>query len=494
MSQAFYTAIGGISASQKKIDVIADNIANMNTVAFKESNVYFENVFSRTLSMGSGPSSSQGGTNPMQIGLGVQLSSIDRNFANGTTQSTGRVSDLYIGGKGFFTVDGGNSEIMLTRAGNFNLDPQGYLVTASGNRVYGTDTLYSSAGSTTPALIPPKLSLSTFGNPDEVAFASKRISEDSLNALSYKDGDFDVEISLSDGSTIISNIDITIGTTPDVNNNLTQVLNTINAQLNADIEAFDANPASGTGIVQARISEDSVGVGNGCIEFIVDPATDIDSGAGVVTVQGIQMVSKGSDFCDQTKLAQALPITDAGGNIIYKSKVLDYRAEVGPPDNVLSANDLSAFNISSDGSIDATYANGDKLTVETRDTTTNGFKYLVYQLPNGVEIKQEDITVNADVIEPANLQLQLASVINEKGLLSEGGNSFSTGPNSGELTFSVGSDNGFGVINNGGLESSNVDLPTQFAEMIVTQRAIEANSRSFDTVSQILQRIIQIGR
>ena len=71
MTQGFYTSISGMNTAQDKINVIADNIANMNTVAFKQSNVTFQNVFSRTISNGSSPLENIGGTNPMQVGFGT---------------------------------------------------------------------------------------------------------------------------------------------------------------------------------------------------------------------------------------------------------------------------------------------------------------------------------------------------------------------------------------------------------------------------------------
>ena len=98
MSQGFYTSISGIQASQQKIDVISDNIANINTVGFKESMVNFSDVYSRTLTLGSAPTKAMGGTNPQQIGLGTKTSSISKNFTIGANQSTGVLSDLYLDG------------------------------------------------------------------------------------------------------------------------------------------------------------------------------------------------------------------------------------------------------------------------------------------------------------------------------------------------------------------------------------------------------------
>ena len=76
MSQSLFTSITGMTTAQTKIDVIANNIANMNTTAFKASNLTFSDMYSKNLSSGSSPTSGVGGTNPMQVGLGVALSGI----------------------------------------------------------------------------------------------------------------------------------------------------------------------------------------------------------------------------------------------------------------------------------------------------------------------------------------------------------------------------------------------------------------------------------
>ncbi|MDD3420647.1 MAG: flagellar basal body rod C-terminal domain-containing protein, partial [Candidatus Gastranaerophilales bacterium] len=119
---------------------------------------------------------------------------------------------------------------------------------------------------------------------------------------------------------------------------------------------------------------------------------------------------------------------------------------------------------------------------------------LKYTKADGVVIQSEDLTILANIIEPANLQLQLGSVINENGLIAVGNNNFKAGPNSGEVIYSVASNNGFASVTSGKLESSNVDLTKQFAELIVAQRSIEANSRTFTTISNVLQNLIQMGR
>jgi flagellar hook protein FlgE len=210
-------------------------------------------------------------------------------------------------------------------------------------------------------------------------------------------------------------------------------------------------------------------------------------------ITSIEIKSVASDFMNENKLATVAGVADTTNNTVtYKSKILDYEASVGPTDNQLNASKLKSYKIAADGSISATYANGDTISVEIDNDTKQVM--LKYTKADGVVIQSEDLTILANIIEPANLQLQLGSVINENGLIAVGNNNFKAGPNSGEVIYSVASNNGFASVTSGKLESSNVDLTKQFAELIVAQRSIEANSRTFTTISNVLQNLIQMGR
>ena len=136
MLGALYSSISGLKAHQTKMDVVGNNIANVNTAGFKKSSVNFEETMTRTLSGARGPVEGRGGSNSVTIGLGAQVSSINTNFESGAQQTTGRKTDLRIDGAGFFILREGNAKL-YTRAGNFNLDANGNLVTPSGKKVQG---------------------------------------------------------------------------------------------------------------------------------------------------------------------------------------------------------------------------------------------------------------------------------------------------------------------------------------------------------------------
>ncbi|MCL4559605.1 MAG: flagellar hook protein FlgE [Chloroflexi bacterium] len=147
MLRAMFTAISSLNLHQTYLDVISDNLANANTTAFKASRVVFQDQFSQLMSPGAAPSDSQGGINPTQIGLGVQLGYVSPLFTQGLLQSTGRNTDLAIQGDGFFIYDQGVDR-RYSREGSLEIDANGYLVNNSnGLRIQGWAIPAGQAGS-----------------------------------------------------------------------------------------------------------------------------------------------------------------------------------------------------------------------------------------------------------------------------------------------------------------------------------------------------------
>jgi flagellar hook protein FlgE len=141
---AFYTGLSGLNVNARNLDVIGNNISNVNTTAFKSSRMLFSTQVSRTLSSGSPPGTNTGGSNPSQVGLGVQIAGTQRNFNAGSLSTTGDPRDLAIDGAGFFIVNRGSSQL-YTRAGAFRQNNNNDLTTISGDRVqgYGVDSNFN---------------------------------------------------------------------------------------------------------------------------------------------------------------------------------------------------------------------------------------------------------------------------------------------------------------------------------------------------------------
>lgn len=130
MMRALFAGVSGLKNHQTAMDVIGNNIANVNTVGFKASRVTFKEAFVQVLEGAARPGSSVGGKNPLQIGSGMNLGTIDQLFTQGALESTGQTLDLAIQGESMFVVNNGNGRA-YTRAGNFQLDAQGRLVSGS---------------------------------------------------------------------------------------------------------------------------------------------------------------------------------------------------------------------------------------------------------------------------------------------------------------------------------------------------------------------------
>lgn len=140
LTSALNTSLGGLALNETSIDVLGNNIANAGTNGFKASNVLFTTQLSRTLSVGSRPTTTNGGTNPRQIGLGALSASIRKDFTQGSVTNSTSPADLAIQGEGFFILDSPDGQV-YSRNGNFELNSQSLLTNQSGFKVqgYGVD-------------------------------------------------------------------------------------------------------------------------------------------------------------------------------------------------------------------------------------------------------------------------------------------------------------------------------------------------------------------
>jgi flagellar hook protein FlgE len=136
LTSTLYTGLSGLNVNQQKLNVIGNNIANVNTVAFKSSRTLFKPQFYVTDAAGSPPSADFGGTNPSQRGLGATVASIQKNFNNGSIEATGVATDLAIDGTGFFVIGSGVDQ-KYTRDGSFLLNENKELVSGAGEFVKG---------------------------------------------------------------------------------------------------------------------------------------------------------------------------------------------------------------------------------------------------------------------------------------------------------------------------------------------------------------------
>jgi flagellar hook protein FlgE len=187
MMSGMYAAISGLDAHQTMLDVTANNLANVDTVGYKAQSTVFADQLSQLVAAGTGPNGYSAGTNPLQIGLGVQVGSIDNNMAAGGVESTGNATDVAIQGDGFLSVANGNPTVaapaistqpQFTRAGDLTFNSQGFLCTQTGQYVLGYATTATGAINTA----------GTSNNAIYVPTGSTGISIGKDGSVSYIDG------------------------------------------------------------------------------------------------------------------------------------------------------------------------------------------------------------------------------------------------------------------------------------------------------------------
>lgn len=218
MLPSMFSGISGLKVNQRKLDVIGNNIANSSTTAFKSQRARFEDMVSQSMASATGASANLGGTNPRQVGLGVQLAGIDTTATQGSMQPTSAPLDVAIDGEGYFIVGtgavpdtNGTTQIAVTddanhtmssdsvttsftRDGSFTLDTQGSLLTSDGLRVYG----YPNTAVTITYSTDPKTPFTGTYSPNATGGSDTTISPDGLVPLviptSLNDGNGDRRI------------------------------------------------------------------------------------------------------------------------------------------------------------------------------------------------------------------------------------------------------------------------------------------------------------
>jgi len=541
MSQSLYTAMGGINAATTQIQVVSNNVANIDTTAFKASSVNFEDVYSTTISSGSVATSSSGGTNPIQEGVGTKVSSISKDFNAGSSVATGTSTDLMIkGSSGFFTVTDGSSTY-YTRAGNFSFDASGNLVTSNGYQVEGTDSIMSSTTSGKTVSIPLTICADVEGTKAATLGAEKLTD---LNGLGTKtnvtSGDFSMSVTIG-GVVYTGTVSALSGLTTD--STVNDVVNYLNGAgglnftsttspaastttdtttaaagdkyVTAGATAGDSISTTTTTAAGSTLSGIKAKVIDGKIQIdasdvsitrnVTTAVTDTTKSTSLASLNTTSVpttttgaaataiaysttgLAKATNFVSATGLSSA---TLKGG--ITETNTLDSTAGISELSTATNSISKTGITINSDGSIQVTYNDGSVLAVQLNADSSN--YSFVYTTADHVQISGTKCGVDANVATPANFVVQMANVTNVDGLLSTGSNLFESGPNSGDVVYTTAGQMGAGQVESGYLEASNVDLSKELSNMILAQRAIQANSRVFTTTSSIMQTITQMGQ
>ena len=442
MSQALHTSSTGINVGQLQINVIAHNVANINTTAYKTANMIFETLHSNNLSYGSAATKDGGGTNPKQIGLGVKVSGITRNFDAGTFVSTGRDLDTMISGTGFYVVQDANGHQYFTRDGVFNVDSAGNLVTQNGMKVVGAKSVYSNSSSDKTVKIPKNMLAIIKGDPN---ISSVKIQD--LNNASITAGK--VSVDLTDSSGNLTNVLVDI---PSGDNTVGSIVSSFNSALSSYGITFKAS--------------------DGTISY---------TNAGSYTMN---FSSEGttSNFLAETGLGSSTTSSLLNETVTLQD-MINY--------NDVNAVSLKSTGIDENGIVVATYNDGSVLTQYVDDAQTLQWKYTT---SDGVTIIGNDVTAQGSSIANSQFAIELATMVNQEGLISLNNNLWDWGPDVGEIFYGIAGEMAFGSIESGGYEESNVDIATELSNMITAQRMIQMNSRVFNTASEVMQSLAYLGQ
>ncbi|MCA9245982.1 MAG: flagellar hook-basal body complex protein [Planctomycetales bacterium] len=217
LASALSTALTGLNAAETTIDVTGNNVANSNTVGFKASEAIFATQFLQTQSLGSAPTTTRGGSNPRQIGLGTKVAEINPDFTQGTIEVSSNPLDLAIQGEGFFIVEGALGEQFYTRNGQFKTNSENQLTSVTGQRVlgFGVDEDFQVQATTLQPITIPLGSAAVAQATQNVFFEGTLTptgdigtTPSVISSVQMSDGQFEVPTDLGSG-------DITAVTSPD---------------------------------------------------------------------------------------------------------------------------------------------------------------------------------------------------------------------------------------------------------------------------------------
>jgi flagellar hook protein FlgE len=465
MMRSMFSAISGLKNHQTFMDVVANNIANVNTTAFKQQRVTFSDILSQTVRAATGPNAGKGGVNAEQIGLGVGLAGIDTIETQGTLQSTGKLTDMAISGDGYFEMSDGKQNF-FSRDGSFDLGTDGTLLSpSSGLQVMGwgvTPAVPASAG-------PPPV-------PAAAAFVNTATPVGNIN--------------IPIGAGMTGSISSNIAVTGNLNSNVVQATPFIPptilvpagvqptyAPVGLSTTAFDSlgnaipmtisatptfNPTTYTPAAAGPPAVPAIttaGTQTGW-SVVADTAPPAVAPAPlpvpfVVTFDGAGKIVTGG--------SSTVSIALTNGALTPQTVALDLSAltQLASPSNMIATADgaaagtLTSFTVGQNGDITGVYSNG---------------------------------------VKQALGQIALASFSNPAGLSKAGGNLMQASGNSGAPNLGVPGANGRGQISTGFLEGSNVDLAQQFTNMIMAERGFQANSKVITTSDEILQDLVNLKR
>ena len=402
----FSIALTGLQADTTALNTIGNNLANLNTTAFKGQTTTFEDLFYQNIG-------TSGSGNTLQVGVGTRVSGTQNDFSQGSLTTTSTDTDVALSGNGFFLVQQGNDQ-SLTRAGDFQLSSAGALITSDGRSVMG----YGAAGGAinlNGGVIPIVLPVTTA----EGAQATQNLSmTTSLDATAATGTQFSSEATLYDslGQSQLATVTYT-----------KTGANTWGYQVELATGAQTGTPVNNAG----TLTFNSAGA-------LISPT-------GNITGVAFPGMADGS-----SSLTFNLNLYDSSGNPLVTQTAGASNTSATSQDG-FSSGAYKGFSVDGSGVVSASFSNG-----------------------------------HTEIVG----QVAVALVTNPDGLTLAGANDYSVTNASGEVTVGTGGVGGRGKIEGESLEQSNVDISAEFSDLIVAQRAFEANSKTVTTFDEVTQEAI----
>jgi flagellar hook protein FlgE len=551
MPNSLLIGVTGLQAHQEMLDVVGNNLANENTVGFKSQRVSFADLVYQTL-QGATTNTDGSGTNPVQLGEGVNVAAIDTNLQQGSLQATGNDLDMALQGNGYFMVNDG-SEDLYTRAGAFGVDSQNYLVDpATGFRVQRTGAT-GEATATTPAFqtsgnngiqipygtgIPGKatdvitlqgnLSPSALGPLAQVLTSAQPFKSGGVaattatllnnlddNTTKYVAGD---QLSIQGVTSAGVPVSVTMAVSPTTT--LGDLINQINTSFAGSTASVDAN---GNLVVQANAT------GPSALSLSIADAAG-DTGATNWSAHAMTVTTTGKDG---DTVNAGVQIYDTQGNAHFLNLVFQKQSannwsltgSLAAKDGTVVDGLVSGITFNADGSFAQVTGTGlgnpsmtfdinglaTPQTVNFSFGTTSGFNGLTQFGGNSTaQATGQDgyapgslssLTISTDGIingvftngqTLAIAQLGIASFGNPGALSREGNNYYSQTTESGPALIGAGQSGGRGSVQQKSLEQSNVDVAQQLTLLIIAQQGFQTNSRTITTSNQVLQALANL--
>jgi flagellar hook protein FlgE len=532
--RSLFSGVSGLKNHQTMMDVIGNNIANVDTVGYKGSRVTFSDTFNQFYRSGMNPTDTQGGVNTFQIGLGSKVSSIDRNWTQGPTESTSSTTDLALQGPGLFVLKS-NGQTFYSRAGAFEFDSEGNLVNTSNG-----------------AIVQGKVANGLGELPAGNAVGDIKVDNNmTLPAIATTEISWGGNLQSSASVTRSENIVVTGnvnsgGTFPFVRNS--QIYDESGAEYTYQA-TYTQNAVGSYNVAWTLLDSTGANVGaGGPINVTFDGAGNQTAPAAPVNITGPNGIDFNIDFTGLTESTNANTVSAVvdegreptivdGAVTIFDSLGVSHTMSIRftklsdlnwtwtasvPPESGVLANNTGTITFNSNGTINSmnpaipqvTFTPVGGAEVQTIDLEFGSGQSGVTQtsLNSSISALSQNGTASATLsnitIDQYGMvigvfsngytrelaQIMVATFTNRDGLISVGDNMFQISANTGLAVIGeLGEDTGTTVQSNA-LESSNVDLSEEFTRMIIAQRGFEANSKIITTSDSMLQVITNLIR